>query len=56
MLSAVSRLRVIRRNTYKRPVIQSFFATIRTTRAALDSSVFTLVDARIDPAEYRRQM
>jgi acetolactate synthase-1/2/3 large subunit len=28
----------------------------RAAEAALDSDVFTLIDARIDPAEYRRQM
>jgi acetolactate synthase-1/2/3 large subunit len=28
----------------------------RAAEAALDSNVFTLIDARIDPAEYRRQM
>jgi acetolactate synthase-1/2/3 large subunit len=37
-------------------VVENVESLRQAARAALESRVFTLIDARIDPAEYRRQM
>jgi acetolactate synthase-1/2/3 large subunit len=37
-------------------VVEDVEALRRACESALGSSAFTLIDARIDPAEYRRQM
>ena len=37
-------------------VVEDLESLERAARAALDAATFTLIDARIDPAEYRQQM